>query len=180
MVDGDIRSHKKYLYVSQEFPGSTVLLIDDDIYYPTDMIERMLGNFSIGKNIVCQYGTLILRNPDGSMAPYDTWHEEKDCFGGKNFFFGSGGGVMFRPMDMYRDLTNIQLALSLCPTADDVWLNAMARMARLEIVKVQGVTNLVLPILQDNNIHLSSINVTHGGNDVQLKEVNKHYGRMVF
>ena len=41
LVDGDIRSHKKYYYVSKEFPNSLVLLVDDDIYYPTDMIETL-------------------------------------------------------------------------------------------------------------------------------------------
>lgn len=181
LVDGDVRSHKKYLYVSQEYPSSIVLLIDDDIYYPTDMIERMLENYRIGKNLVCQYGTPIVRNDDGSLAPYSTWHEVKKCLGGKDFFFGSGGGVMFRPMDMYRELTNIELALNLCPTADDIWLNAMTRLAGLEIVKVRGISNLVLPILQDNDRNrLSSINVAQGGNDAQLEAVNDYYERMVF
>ena len=30
-VEGDIRSHKKYYYVSKEYPDSYIILIDDDI-----------------------------------------------------------------------------------------------------------------------------------------------------
>lgn len=40
MVDGDIRSHKKYYYVVKEYTDDLIFLIDDDIYYPTDIIER--------------------------------------------------------------------------------------------------------------------------------------------
>ena len=35
MVDGDIRSYKKSYYVLKEYPEDNVLLIDDDLFYPT-------------------------------------------------------------------------------------------------------------------------------------------------
>src|SRR5574344_2458546 len=40
LVEGDIRSHKKYYYVSKEYPDSLIFLIDDDIYYSSDILER--------------------------------------------------------------------------------------------------------------------------------------------
>ena len=33
IVDGDIRSHKKYYYVLQEYPDKSFVTCDDDIYY---------------------------------------------------------------------------------------------------------------------------------------------------
>lgn len=33
LVDGDIRSHKKYFYAMEEYPESIVITIDDDIIY---------------------------------------------------------------------------------------------------------------------------------------------------
>ena len=41
MVDGDIRSHKKYFYVAKEHPDDYVFLIDDDIYYPPTILMNI-------------------------------------------------------------------------------------------------------------------------------------------
>ena len=58
MVSGDIRSHKKYYYVVKEYPNSLILLIDDDLYYPTDMIEQLVKlNIIMGKFNHIQHGT---------------------------------------------------------------------------------------------------------------------------
>lgn len=181
LVAGDIRSHKKYYYVSHEYADCNVLLIDDDIYYPSDMIERMWKLYREGKNVVCQYGYRIKYNADGKLAPYKSWYVENDYYEGKDFFFGSGGGVLFRPSSLYTDLTNLTLALQLCPTADDIWLNAMVRLANLPIIKIARSSSCVLPIRCSNNkTSLTSINVVQGANDVQLLDVNNYYNRKVF
>ena len=39
MVDGDLRSHKKFFYSFTSYPDNLVLLVDDDIYYPLNMVE---------------------------------------------------------------------------------------------------------------------------------------------
>ena len=49
LVNGDIRSHKKYLYVCREFPNNNVLLIDDDVY--NNGIDRNLNIESTKKLI---------------------------------------------------------------------------------------------------------------------------------
>ena len=46
LVPGDIRSHKKYLYAIMEFPEDTIITVDDDVYYNSQMIE-ILVNTSI-------------------------------------------------------------------------------------------------------------------------------------
>lgn len=183
MVDGNIRSHKKYYYASREYPNAILLLIDDDIYYPTDMIERMYHQYIKGNDIVCQYGSLIQRNEDGSLKPYTKWKPIFKHSDSEDFFFGSGGGVMFRPTSMYKDLTNIELALRLTPKADDVWLNAMERLAGLKKEKISSGL-CILPVLQEkNNKTLASTNL-QGGNDKQIASVNEYYfasvGRRVF
>ncbi|MFS3010283.1 hypothetical protein AAH021_23745 [Bacteroides thetaiotaomicron] len=41
-VDEDLRSHKKYYYVLQEFKDSNVILLDDDLYYPDGLVENLV------------------------------------------------------------------------------------------------------------------------------------------
>ena len=45
MVEGDIRSHKKYYYAAKEFPNSKIFIVDDDIYYP-NKLERQIEEIS--------------------------------------------------------------------------------------------------------------------------------------
>lgn len=182
LVDGDIRSHKKYYYVSKEFPYANVLLIDDDILYPSDFIEKTYSEFKKNGKVICNFGSIIQYNLDGGVAPYNVWPMCYKSTDSRDFFFGSGGGVLFKPSKMYKDLTDIDLALRLAPRADDVWLNAMVRLAGLEVKKIKS--GLIFPIdegEEDNT--LSSINL-RGGNDVQIQAVNDYYnsilGRRVF
>ena len=42
IVKDDIRSHKKFYYVMQEFPGKVFITCDDDIYYHPDTLKYLI------------------------------------------------------------------------------------------------------------------------------------------
>lgn len=177
-VKEDYRSHKKYLYVFQEHPNDIVITVDDDIFYPTTMIETLCANYRKYPNaVICRYAKKIKRNERGTLSPYREWREifklyETDCF------FGSGGGTLFVPNKLFKDVTNAKLATALCPLADDIWLNAMARLNGLSLVPITR--NLILPIFSETKETLKSINVNQNLNDVQIENVNKYYKKDVF
>ncbi|MEO6851924.1 MAG: hypothetical protein ABI166_14880, partial [Mucilaginibacter sp.] len=50
---GDLRSHKKYFYALQEFPEDFIVTIDDDIIYPTDMLEQLINLSNIYPSCIC-------------------------------------------------------------------------------------------------------------------------------
>lgn len=177
MVDGDIRSHKKYYYVSKEYPDSLIFLIDDDIYYPSDILERSL--FLRYKNtgaVIANYGRHIRYNEDGSLKTYNSWPTESRYSEADDLFFGSGGGTLFCPSELFSDLTNLKMAMSLAPTADDIWLNAMTRLANCRIIKTNS--SLILPIRNKESIVLATQNLDQGKNDKQLNAVITMYGNM--
>lgn len=175
VVDGDIKSHKKYYYSSCEFPDSHLLLIDDDIFYPLDMIERLLKAYQNNPQaVICQYGYIMKFDENGLLLPYRSWKQLTINSKDKNLFFGSGGGTLFTPSKLYRDLTNKDLFLQLTPSADDIWLNAMVKLASLPIELINPY--LPLPIKgKGNPIALSSVNVGENKNDEQLKAVKEYY-----
>ena len=51
MVDGDIRSHKKYWYSVKEYCDSPIILVDDDIIYDSHLVED-LENVTLHNNKV--------------------------------------------------------------------------------------------------------------------------------
>ena len=172
MVDGDLRSHKKYYYVAKQYPDYLVFLIDDDIYYPSDILEKSLINYKLfPQSVICNYGTQITYDDFGRHLPYSQWKTNNSK---ENVFFGSGGGTLFNPVDFHKDLTNIELAQKLTPTADDIWLNAMARLNGTRIILISN--RLILPINYLKNEELSTINNGMSQNDAQLLAIERHYG----
>lgn len=179
LVSGDIRSHKKYYYASLDFFESLLFIIDDDIYYPTNILERTIKEYRrFPKSVISNYAFNIIRDENGICKPYRTWKECHKYSRGMDVFFGSGGGTLVNPSLLYKDLTRIDLALKLTPIADDVWLNAMCRLANVEIVVIQK--GLFLPIIRRKNVILSSVNLSYYDsemckNDEQLRKVEEYY-----
>lgn len=177
-VDGDIRSHKKYYYSFQRYKEELVLLVDDDIYYPRYMIESMLNAFvDHPDSVVCRFGYQMKFDKLGNLLDYEKWSLfQEPCIDG-SVLFGTGGGSLFIPAKLYKDTCNIELALKLCPLADDIWINAMVRLAGVKIVKLSG--SLLLPILTMNDSMLCHDNVIKGENDIQIRAVDDHYFRSI-
>ena len=176
-VEKDIRSYKKFYYVANEFPNDLIFLIDDDIYYPIDVLEKSYKKYLENpKSVVCNYGYHMKSRDNGMLAEYNTWKDNYEYSEEIDLFFGSGGGTLFRPSDMYKDLTNISLAQELAPMADDIWLNAMARLGGCSIIMLAH--GLLLPIKNDNNVTLSSANKGENKNDEQLSKVEGYYNKI--
>lgn len=173
-IDGDLRSHKKYFYAFNQFPDDYVILIDDDIYYDVHLVERLVAAAGSNNNaIICRHGSILNYGEDGKLRPFsDRTHIEKATID-QNFFFGSGGGTLFIPSQMYKDCLRDDLFKELTPIADDVWLNAMGRLAGLKTVKIWG--GLLLPVYIKNNETLCSTNLEKSFNDVQIENVSKWY-----
>ena len=179
LVDGDIRSHKKYYYVAKEYPRSLIMLIDDDLYYPSDMLEKLYReHLSYPYDLICRYAFKIRYDSEGTPLPYHEWLEDNGKDEGNNVFFGTGGGILFRPSMLHVDLLKEHLFWKLTPTADDIWINAMVRLAGTNIRKMKF--GLLLPIRgEGSKITLCSQNVGGGKNDEQIKSVVEYYMKTI-
>lgn len=174
MVEGDIKSHKKYYYVFKEFPHNKIILIDDDIYYPTDMISNLLAASLLYPNsVICRYGYIIKYNERHEIMPYGKWEAQYKCYIGYEFFFGSGGGTLVCPNILYKDVCNSDLFLKLTPTADDIWLNAMTKLAGLRTVKVS--VGPIMSFSLGTHNTLCEINLGNNQNDVQIRNVSSYF-----
>mgnify|MGYP002626572380 CR=1 FL=1 len=174
MVDGDIRSHKKYFYAAKEYPDDYVFLIDDDIYYPSTIIEKTWeAHLAHPESVICNYGYHMRYREDGTVDRYREWQQCYDNSEADDLFFGSGGGTLLKLSSLSASLTDIELAIRLAPLADDIWLNAMVRLNRIPIVLLQN--GLILPIAIKNNKKLASENRDMYKNDEQLTKVINHF-----
>lgn len=80
---------------------------------------------------------------------------------------------MFKGTPKQLSAYNVDLALKLTPIADDIWLNAMALIAKRKKVMLQN--GLILPIPIKGKVKLASTNIGMAANDMQIKEVRSYY-----
>ncbi len=175
-VDTDYRSHKKYLFALTDFPEDYLLTIDDDIFYRSTMIENLYTTSLVYPSaVIAQYCTQILWQEQNELLPYSLWEaieEEKNA--GFDIFFGSGGGVLFPPHSLHPDVTDWKLSSDLCPTADDVWLNAMCRTNNSKVKNIPG-SSTFLPVINWKDTTLSVINNGMNQNDTQIQKTREYY-----
>jgi hypothetical protein len=175
LVDGDIKSHKKYFYALKQYPNDFLITVDDDIIYPTTLVSELIDvNKSYPQSICCHRGHSI-KIENGKVMPYAFWKIIKK-FGSDKYdiFFTSGGGTLFPPNSLHQEVLNENVFKKYCFNADDVWLNFMSRLNSTNIVKTNYYSDL-LPILNSKNLNLHDLNLGLGENDSQLAAVRNFY-----
>lgn len=177
LCENDLRSHKKYFYSLQLFPDDLIITIDDDLLYPSFFIRELISlHNKFPKAIACHRGLKINRDTNKNIK----YNNFKYIYGGygpsNDIFFTTGGGTLFRKENFHNEVTNLNVFMTYCKYADDVWLNIMAQFNKTEIVKSKKHFEPI-PLFYLGNIALSTINVEENYNDKQIIDVMSYYGR---
>lgn len=180
----DIKSFKKLIPSLQEYPNSLIVTADDDIYYPENWLKMLYEEHqNCPESIVCHRSRKITFEPDGSISPYNKWmlsvSEQKESFLN---FPTCGGGALFPPNSLYKDVSNKDLFLKLTPHADDIWFWTMMVLNKTKIKVVKDNIYYIRTVdytkeLKSNEVlwELNSI----GGNDIQLKNILNFYPELI-
>lgn len=182
----DLKSFTKLIPALQEIPNSLIVTVDDDIYYPNFLLEKLIESHEKYPDCIIAHRVHRIRLVNGEIAPYKSWDfaidYQIDCPTYLNFFTGVGG-VLYDPRFLYRDILRDDLFMKLCPNADDVWFNAMAT---LQGTKTKIVSGGAYPLryinpeaeLSGENT-LGKFNVSNGGNDAQIMNVLSKYPELL-
>ena len=175
LVDENIRSHKKYFFAFKSYSDHVIITIDDDIFYRSKMIEDLLKyHKKYPSSIISQYSTKI-ELVNQVLSEYKAWKRIDYETGPNNYsFFGTGGGTLFPPGIHFNELLDKDLFMQLCPTADDIWLNASFRYSNISVVVTKYFSSF-LPVLIRNNNTLDSINNGNNQNDIQIKRTQEYF-----
>ena len=111
--------------------------------------------------------------------PYNEWeHELNDNIVSILNFPTTGGGVLFPPDSLDKEVLNANVFMDICKYADDIWIKAMS-LKRGTLVKPvfshskKGNDFIVNTNVQDNGLY--HINVINNQNDIQLHNVFNKY-----
>lgn len=178
----NIKSYKKLIPALQEFPEAIIVTADDDVFYPSDWLEKLYNSYLQNpENIHCHRAHIITFDKKGSILPYQNWNfcikDSNPSY--KNFFTGVGG-VLYPPGSFFEDINKEDLFLKLASNADDIWFWAMLVLNNKKIQVVDDPINeitYVNPKRELDNSEESTLFKSNrlGGNDCQLKSVLNKY-----
>jgi hypothetical protein len=177
----NMKSYKKIIPSLQRNPEAFIITVDDDCYYPTDLVKVLTEEFDPERPTVnCRRVNQITKSVDGQIKPYLQWNgniaEDTPASAPRSDLFATGhGGVLYFPGCFDPEVMNIDAFTELCPNADDVWLYWMARRAGSLYRKVGG--EFVSANWRGSQSEsLMATNVAHSGNDQQIQAMAAHYG----
>lgn len=172
----DIKSYKKLIPSLKRFPDAVIITIDDDLLYPFDTVENLVRAYQSNPSFIyCSRYHGMTFDSNGILLPYMNWRWNFQGSSPSHLNFATtGAGTLFPPHCFKPELFDEDLFMSICPTADDVWINAMAIYSGVKRKKVfthdEKRDNYYENNLIQSDALSTSINIP-GGNDRQIKAV---------
>lgn len=183
----DIRSYKKLIPSLEAYPDAAVITIDDDIIYEYDIVERLIrAHISDPENVhACRVHRMEFGD-NGKLKPYNAWSwctEDITLPPVRNFLTG-GGGTIYPSHPFKPEAFDRSVFMSICPTADDVWFNAMTRYSGRLIKSVKTRSPYLQdyienPYAQSGGLTQINVKIDNGdgtANDRQIIAVFGKYG----
>lgn len=173
----DFWSYTKIIPCLREYPDCYIVTADDDLYYDKKWLEALVFDHQVNvKEIIGHRAHLIKVDHNNYPIPYKDWELETDHTEYSEYTFLTGvGGVLYPPNSLYKDVTNAELFMKLCPRADDVWLYWMARLNGTRIRRTNTEKREQRVWRGSQKIGLYNSNLLQGGNDEQIRKINDTY-----
>lgn len=168
------RSYKKIIPTLMEWPDAHVVTADDDLYYGPDWLAGLVRG--AGQGVVCHRAHRVIMGADALPVPYAEWDFNIRSPEQSPLIFPTGvGGVLYAPGVFHADICREDLFQSLAPTADDIWLYWMHRMADSRPAKI-GKRFRITEWDGTQVQNLRAGNLGGPGNDQAIRALVGHYG----
>lgn len=174
----DLRSYKKLIPALKVFPHANIVTADDDIYYPSDWLEKLYLAHLRHPGCIVAHRTHLIRLKNKKILPYEEWKKAVSLNQETFSLFATGcGGILYPEGALDKRVFDRRSFEELCPNADDIWFWAMAVLNGTRISTAENnMKELVYinPEVEMSEDTLYALN-KKGGNDRQLKLLLKKY-----
>lgn len=173
----DLRAHKKYYYTVLENPNAIVITVDDDILYPTFLIENLLKKHLEYPDCVIANRAHYMKRDETGLLNYEEWdNRAKGKQGPSEYLIATGcGGCLYPPKCFSNHIFDKEVLKKICFFADDIWLKCMEYMVGTKVV-LTGVDNPeMIDLFGSKKTGLAKVNIGSNQNDVQMTAVTNYY-----
>lgn len=176
----DLRSFKKLIPALQVYPTDIIITVDDDLYCRRDMVERLVEAHKQNPGCIITHRAHRPHVEGNQFADYNTWDDSISDESYGLVFPTGGAGCLYKKEYLYKDICRKDLFMNLTPLADDVWFYFMAVLngTKQIVLKRKGYVYIGLDnFYQYFHYHssLASQNCYENQNDVQIRNMMKHY-----
>ncbi len=173
----DLRPHKKYYYAMKENPDCDVITVDDDVFYPENLVEMLTDTArKYPDTVVCTWGHGYFTGKDGDVNTADKWQYLVEGTEPSFLVIPTGvGGVLYPAHCLSEEVFNKDAIRQLCLNADDLWLKAMALMNNTRAVRVDRPAKLFFSIMKTQKTGLYYSNALEDKNSVAWKNIIDAY-----
>lgn len=173
----DIKAHKKYFFAFRKYPEYFIATIDDDIIYPTDLLETLWKTHITFPNAVVANRVRYMDMDNNNFNPYRTWRVNKSPFKApsKRVFSTGAGGVLYQPRFFQKTFFDVEGIIKTNCRNDDIWLKAGQIANDVPVVFTDYYFKQFIEIPGSQEESLFSTNVFEADNDRQIKEVFDYF-----
>jgi len=174
----DLRSHKKYYYAMLEFPENIIITVDDDMFYPTTLVEKLYNkHLKFPKSVCCNWAHVITFNKNNSIDSYLKWTGGVSGHTIPNILLSPVGaeGILYPPYCLSKYVYHKENIKKCAPYADDIWLKMMAVLVGTKAVRVDEIAIPYFNIVKAQKFSLQKINIQQNKNDSQIKAIISMY-----
>lgn len=173
----NLMPHKKYYYTLKENPQANIITIDDDTFFPPDLIKKMINQHLKSPNEILCFRAREIKTDNGTLKPYKTWNYVKENSTPRTGLLPIGvGSVLYPPGSLNDDVFDIDMLKKLALRADDLWLKVMGLLNNSRVICMGAMyKRFFMPVRIKNNIKLEDENVVEGKNDVIFKNLLAQY-----
>lgn len=181
-VKEDYKPHKKYYYSINDY-DKNILTVDDDMFYPEDLIEILANSLDKYPNTINCILAKKIGIKGSKIDLYKNWSSKNinPNIPRFNLIPIGCGGVLY-PYNCFNKkvLLDQKMFMRICPQADDLWLKFNSTINNKKSVKAGGYYNFVfIDIIIKNNKSLWKSNVNNKENDIQLNDLLKEFPMFV-
>ena len=170
------RAYKKLLPTQAAYPKAHIVTIDDDVVYHPWLLTRLLEASRRNPAAVIGCRGRLVRGSARQLAPYTFWPMAGPDSPRERIVLTGVGGILYPPQSLAaRALQDIGLAGSLCPTNDDFWFWACARLVQALPLCLGEISYQPFYDAEQTD-SLFAINGEGGMNDVQFQRLCDHFG----
>ena len=159
-------------------PDALIVTCDDDTRYARDWLSRLLHRQRCTGGVVAFRGHSMRLDPEGTtLSPYGLWQTNPDkCHFGLHNLPTGKDGVVYHPSHFDRSVLDVDTAMRLAPTADDLWFrwHAVARGVPCFLIDLGDRVFDDVPSF-DESTSLWEVYNKQGGNDNTIAALERHF-----
>lgn len=136
-TDLDLKPHKKYFYVMQEFPADIIITVDDDCIYSPNLIKSLMKTYRRFPNSICARRVHKMTFDEKlALKPYDDWIREIRCVRTPSFSLCAigNGGILYPPALLPPQTFDLRYIQKYFINTDDLWLKTMELINNVKVV----------------------------------------------